>query len=191
MNSEEIKLLLEKYYEGTTTSEEERLLKKFFSGEDIPEDLMDEKGIFRYFMLSSEVPEPSAGFEEKIISAIGREDKQIAGFGRRRLYGTLTGIAAGLLILAGSYFFFKGRSEPRDTYSDPEIAYAETMKILYEVSARLNQGTKALEHLSTLQDQTKKTMAAVSRSTAMIKEEMKPLDNIFDAIGKSGSINKK
>ena len=36
MNSEEIKRLLEKYYEGATTSDEELLLKKFFSMDNVP-----------------------------------------------------------------------------------------------------------------------------------------------------------
>jgi hypothetical protein len=187
MNSEEIKRLLEKYYEGTTTSKEELSLKKFFSGENIPPDLSNEKEIFRYYMQMAEIPEPSTEFEEKIISAIDREDKNIAGFKRRRLFGTLSGIAAAMLILAGSYFFFTSRSEPRDTYSDPEVAYAETMRILYDVSARLNQGTKALGHLSALQDETQKMMATVSRSTAKIEDNIKPLDNVFNAIGKADS----
>jgi alanine dehydrogenase len=67
------------------------------------------------------------------------------------------------------------------------VAYAETMKILYDVSARLNQGTKALGHLSALQDETQKTMATVSRTTAKIEDNIKPLDNVFDAIGKADS----
>jgi hypothetical protein len=187
MNSEEIKRLLEKYYEGATTSDEELLLKKFFSGENISPDLRNDMEIFRYYMQMAEIPEPSTEFEEKIISAIDREDKSIAGFKRRWLFGTLSGIAAAMLILAGSYFFFTNRSEPRDTYSDPEVAYAETMKILYQVSSRLNQGTKALGRLSALQDETQKTMATVSRSTAKIEDNIKPLDNVFNAIRKADS----
>lgn len=187
MNSEEIKRLLEKYYEGATTCEEELLLKKFFSMDNVPPDLRSEQEIFRYYMQVAEMPEPSADFEKNIISAIDSETKGFGGFRRRRLPGVLSGIAAAILILAGSYFFFTNRSEPRDTYNDPEVAYTETMKILFQVSARLNQGTKALGHLSALQDETHKTMATVSRSTAIIEDKMKPLDNVFEAIGKADS----
>jgi hypothetical protein len=191
MNSIEIKRLLEKYYEGATTSDEELFLKKFFSEENIPTDLKNDKEIFRYYMQMAEIPQPSADFEERIISAIDNEDKNIAGFKRRRLWGTFSGIAAAILIFAGSYFFFTNRSELRDTYSDPEAAYAETMKILYQVSARLNQGTKALGHLSAMQNETQKTLATVSKSTARIEDNMKPLDNVFDAIGKAGKNSEK
>jgi hypothetical protein len=187
MNSEEIKRLLEKYYEGATTLEEELLLKKFFSGEKIPPDLLNDKEIFRYYIQMTEIPEPSTDFEEKIFSAIGREDKNIAEAKSRRLFGSLSGIAAVMLILAGSYFFFTNRSEPPDTYSDPELAYAETMKILYEVSARLNHGTQALGQIGALQDETQKTINTLNRSTGIMKEKMKPLDNLFDAIGKAES----
>jgi hypothetical protein len=178
MNSEEIKRLLEKYYEGNSTSEEELLLKKFFSEEDVPGDLNDEKEIFMYYRQPSQIPEPSADFEDRIVSAINAEDGDIVRIKRRRLYVTLSGIAAGLLILAGSYFFFTGRSEPRDTYSDPELAYAETMKILYNVSARLNHGTQALGKISLLQDETQKSLLTINRSASVITEKMKPLINL-------------
>jgi hypothetical protein len=187
MNSEEIKRLLEKYYEGDTTSEEELLLKKFFNMNNVPPDLRSDQDIFRFYMQMAVIPEPSADFETNIISAIDSEDKELRGFKRRRLFVTLSGIAAAMLIIAGSYFFFTTRSEPRDTFSDPEVAYAETMKILFQVSARLNQGTKALGHLSALQDETQKTIATVSRSTAKIEDNIKPLDNVFEAIRKADS----
>lgn len=191
MNSEEIKRLLDKYYEGETTSGEELLLKKFFSMDNVPQDLRSDQEIFRYYIQAAEIPEPSADFEKKILSAIDSEDKNSGRFKRKRLYFTLSGIAAAMIILAGSYFFFINQSELRDTYSDPEVAYAETMKILYKVSARLNQSTKALGHLSDLQDETQRTMATISRSTSKIEANMKPLDEVFDAIGKAGNNYKK
>jgi len=190
MNKEEIKHLLQKYYNGDTTLDEEIYLKNFFRGGDIPEEMIIEKEIFRYFILPSVIPEPSADFEEKIFSAIDHGESNIVKSRKRsRLYKTLTGIAAGLMILAGSYFFFTGRSEPHDTYSDPELAYAETMKILNDVSARLNRGTKSLRQLSVLHDETSRSLEIVSRSTAIIEEKMKPLDKILEAIGKADTGN--
>ena len=190
MNSEEIKHLLQKYFDGDTTIEEEISLKNFFSGGDIPEELNVEKEIFKYFILSAEIPEPSADFEEKIFSAIGRDDGNTVQSGRRRrLYMTLTGAAAGLLILAASYFFFTGGPEPRDTYSDPELAYSETMKILIDVSARLNKGTESLAQLNALKDETLKSIETVTSSAALIEEKIRPLDKILEAIGKADTGN--
>jgi len=189
MNSEEVKRLLEKYYEGSTSSGEEQLLKKFFCGDNIPSDLRIDQEIFHYYVQAAEIPEPSADFEKNIFSAIETEDKDLSRFKRRRMFFSLSGIAAAMLILAGSYLFFAGRSGPRDTFTDPELAYAETMKILLEVSSRLNHGTKALGHLSVLQNETQKTLATVSRSTAKIEDNIRPLDKVFNALGKAGSNN--
>jgi len=184
MNKEVIKQLLEKYYAGESTLEEELMLKRFFSQENVPEDLSGEKVIFSYYLQSSVVPEPSSGFENDIISALDAVDHQSSGFKRRRIFGILTGIAAVMLLLTATYFFFVQKSGPRDTYSDPEVAYAETMKILTEVSIRLNHGTQALEHLSVLQDETQKSITTVNRSASMLKEKMKPLDNVLKELKK-------
>jgi len=191
MNSEEIKHLLEKYYRGESTLDEETSLKTFFSQAEIPEDLDDEKEIFNYYLQTALVPEPSLNFEKNIVSAIDSLDHSLLSIRRRRVFGIITGIAAGMLILTGSYFFFIHKSEPRDTYSDPEIAYIETMKILYNVSSRLNRGTQPLGQINLLQDETKKSLAAINRSTAIIKERMKPVNNLFETIGKLNKEVKK
>ena len=51
MKSEnEIKLLLEKFYEGTTSSEEELIIKEFFlTCDDISDDLKADKELFDIF----------------------------------------------------------------------------------------------------------------------------------------------
>jgi len=190
MDPEEIKRLLIKYYEGESTGKEEQSLKKFFSQTDIPEEFSDDKEIFRYYLQSSVIPEPSSDFEKNILSELDSLDQKSENLKRRRIFGILTGIAAVMLILAGTYFFFNQKSEPSDTYSDPEIAYAETMKILYEVSSRLNHGTQALKQISQLQDETQKSLATINRSTTIIKERMKPIDNLFEVMGKISN-NKK
>jgi len=182
MNPEEIKRLLERYYKGESSLEEEYKLKKFFNQEDIPQDLVAEKEIFRYYMSSSGIPEPSSGFEDKIISALDSVDKRSESLKRRRLFGALTGIAAGLLILTGVYFYFFSKSESLDTYSDPAIAYAEAMRILNDVSVRLNSGTRALGHIKELQDETRKSIETVNRSATIIREKMKPLNILFEAM---------
>ena len=97
-----------------------------------------------YYMEAGEVPEPSAGFEARnyqrlLIHSDERQDQP----GYRRVLVPLLSAAAGLLILAGSYFFFVHRAEPEDTFTDPEIAYAETMKILMDVSSQMNHGTQS------------------------------------------------
>jgi hypothetical protein len=192
MNQEEIKQLLDKYYAGETTPDEEIYLKKYFNQTDIPAEFRDEMEIFRYFSQLSVIPEPSADFEKRIISAIDSSDQISGSLKRRRIYIVLSGIAAGMLILAGTYFFFIQKSEPRDTYSNPEIAYAETMKVLYDVSSRINHGTKALGQLGELRNETNRSLKIINKSTSTLKEKMKPLDNMLktmENINSSGKNN--
>jgi len=181
MKSEEIKRLLEKYYEGESTVEEEVYLKNFFSLGNIPEDLINEKEIFSYYLKSAIVPEPSLVFEKNIIAALDSIGEASLDQKRRRAFGIFTSVAALILILTGSYFFFIHKSEPRDTFSDPEIAYAETMKILYGVSIRLNKGTQALDRMSSMQEVTRQSLETINRSASTIQEKMKPLAQIRKA----------
>lgn len=182
MNTEEIKKLLEKYYNAECSEEEEMILKKFFAEENISEELNEEKEIFNYYSVSSSVPEPSDGFEERIISAIDKADSAHTTAGTRKLWLSVASIAAGLLILTGSYFFFINRSESIDTYSDPDMAYAEAMKILYNVSARMNRGTRALETVALMQDVPGKSLKTINRSTTIIEEKLKTLDYFNKAV---------
>lgn len=187
MKPAEIIQLLTKYYDGDSTFEEERLLKEYFRGPCVPEELLEEQEIFRCYssISNKDVPEPSADFELRILAAIDREEKRTAMPGRRRIYVMLSGVAAALLIGAASYFFFERRPDVRDTYSDPQVAYAEAMKILYSVSYRMNEGKRALGQLSALQEETGKTLNAVGKSTSLIEDNMKPLENIFKSLGNS------
>ncbi len=90
--------------------------------------------------------------------------------------------AAGLLILGGSYFYFIVRAEPRDTFTDPEIAYAETIKILREVSSQMNRGTQVLEPVGKINKVTKKSFETINKSTRIVEKNLKNLELLNKAI---------
>jgi len=182
MNKEALNRLLEKFYKGETSEAEERDLKVFFNGSIIPEGYDTEKALFSYYMTVSEVPEPSSDFEERILSGIDESEKNITSLKHRRFILSVLSAAAGILILTGSYFFFVHRSEPRDTFSDPKLAYAETMKILIDVSSRLNHGAVALEPVTRINDMTNKSFAAINKSTKIVEKNLKSLDYLHKAI---------
>ena len=196
MNTEELNRLLEKYYKGESTAAEERDLKVFFSGNIIPEGYDTEKALFSYYMTFSEVPEPSSEFEEMILLGIDESEKNIISRKYRRFILSVLSAAAGILILTGSYFFFVYRSEPRDTFSDPNLAYAETMKILMDVSSQLNHGAIALEPVTRINVMTTKSFEAINKSTKIVEKNLKSLDYLQKAIEitnikDANSINKK
>ncbi|MFN0014080.1 MAG: hypothetical protein ACKVU2_05985 [Saprospiraceae bacterium] len=57
-NTPDIRSLLDRYWEGETTLEEERRLKAFFSNDNIPEDLLREAALFRAFRAEQAVLMP-------------------------------------------------------------------------------------------------------------------------------------
>lgn len=176
MNATEISKLLGKYYEGETSLEEEVILSEYFATENVPEEFAAEKEIFRHYSLSDEIPEPSDDLEKRIISALDSEEakRRLFRLSRRELisYSSI----AGLLLLAGSYFLLSRSNQPGDTFSNPELAYAETVKILYEVSSQMNHGTAPLSQVGKIEDVAVKSFSAMSRSTEIIDRNLKNLD---------------
>ena len=169
MKREELKELLEKYYAGKTSTEEEEKLKKYFSGTDILPGFEAEKEIFSHYTSSERIPVPSVDFEDRILKGIEKKQRTIS---LKKTYITVISAAATIFLLVGSYFIFFNREVQEDTYSDPQIAYAETMKILYEVSVKLNKGTEALKPLNNMQDALKTGLESVDRSASVISTNL-------------------
>lgn len=86
--------LLTKYFDGETTCAEEREIKLFFREEHIPSELEMYRPIFAFF--EEEAKRQSAN-TEKSKNVQVKSDKVIKP--RRRFIYTLSGIAAGLLII--------------------------------------------------------------------------------------------
>lgn len=178
MKEEELKKLIERYYKGESTEDEEMALREYFRQNDVSGGYDTEKVIFGYYKASGEVPEPSPDFKDRILAGIddsaGKNDSKRI---RSRVLQLLSA-AAGLLILAGSYFFFIHRAESQDTFSDPKIAYAETMKILMEVSSQLNHGTQALEPVGKIKMMTSKSFQSINKSTKIIERSLEKINHL-------------
>ena len=176
MNEEELKRLIEKYYDGTSTDEDEIALRRWFSENAAPEGYEAEKEIFGYYMEAAEVPEPSADFEARIKKAIDNSDQTRMSVRVRRLLLPVLSAAAGLLILAGSYFFLIHRTDRADTFTDPEIAYAETMKILMDVSSQMNHGTSPLKKVGRINEVRAKSFKSINKSAIIVQKNLRNLE---------------
>ena len=178
MKEEELKHLIGKYYDGITTQEEEKDLREYFA-DNSPAGFEAEREIFTYYRNIHKVPEASVDLEVRIIARI-EAIEGIRGSNRHRSYIiTLLSTAASLLIITSLWFFFQSRSESFDTYDDPAIAYAETIKLLYSVSVHLNKGASALDPVSKLSDMTEKGIEALSNSSGKIEKNMTFLTKSF------------
>lgn len=184
MNGEKLKILLEKYYRGETTEMEETELKDFFRSQtDVP-GYETEKMIFGFYDTSVPVPEPSGSFEERILLALDKTERKLMI--RRYLVPALS-TAAGILILVGSWFIYNRNSGPADTFSDPEIAYAETMKILLDVSEKMNHASETLEPVAKFNTTTRQSMKIVNSSAKQMKKGFSKLETLNTVQTRSNS----
>ena len=74
MDIKYIEQLLESFYEGATSIEEERVLFDFFQGTDVPESMKDEQQLFLKLYRSEEIAVPF-GLESKLENLIDELDK--------------------------------------------------------------------------------------------------------------------
>lgn len=164
MKEDEIRKLLERYYDGLTTQAEEQELKRFFTRTDTPQGLEAEARWFRQLEATRTAPEPDlpAGFSERLDSLIDQWNRAERPaepvrptIGIRRLRW-VAGIAAGLLLAVGFGLGWHGASVPADTCATPEEAYAQAQRALTLLSETLNRGTQGMEtlHLATHKVQT-------------------------------------
>ena len=144
MNNEinEIRQLLNRYYEGDTTQEEESKLTDFFAtSECVPEDLATEKVLFLNLQKVSGTILPSDDFEDRLLKAIENRDCQETPMARERFpQWRKMAVAACLLTMFGIGMFFLVE-ENRNSYeiTDDKLAYAKTEEALLLVSEKLNK----------------------------------------------------
>lgn len=191
MKEEDLNKMIGKYYDGLSTIEEEQQLRDFFNGENTPESYQAEKEIFFYYQSRVSVPPQSSGLESGIMNRIDAFEHDNINLKIRRRLRPWVSAAAGLIILTGSYLFFVHEKEPRDTFSDPVLAYAETLKILTEVSSKLNHGTRTLEPVSKLNEMTSKSFKAVNESKLLIDKNFRSLEYLQKGIEISDLSQKK
>jgi len=150
---EEIRKLLDRFYLGETTLEEENKLQEYFSSPSIPEELLPDRDLFRSMGNASDSVVVPEGLNQKILDAIDQQEHKVVRARRISLY-SLSGLAAGLLVVIALYVgYFKNdgssgiAQQMNDTYEDPQDAYEEARRTLAYVSAKLNSGTSELEHV--------------------------------------------
>lgn len=152
-NKEYIRELLDKYLEGTTSLEEERILKEYFLQEDVPREFKSEAEWFDHASRQKINDEDVRSLESWMSQWVDKQDRTNR---KIRLRTWTLGIAAGIAIMIGTVFLFRHyqTSGTSDTYEDPRIAYLEARKVLLYVSQTLNKGTDKLQTVSRIQEGT-------------------------------------
>ena len=136
MDSKNMEDLLKKYWACETTLEEEKQLREYFGGNNIPDQWKDTAALFRYFEETKKKSLNDLAFESQVIHKIHAPKK-----GRlvRLVYNAMR-IAAGLAVVLAATWFIRNEireATPQavvDTYDDPKLAFEETKKALLMIS---------------------------------------------------------
>ena len=163
MDLKQIKTLLEKYYNGESTLEEEQILYEYFIGDDVSSELEADKDIFLYNLDERNKFQNMPDISGEIWNNIKKSDVHHISREKKMIYWAYR-VAASLLVLLASYFFIKnqfdknqnGEYQIADTYENPEEAYEATKQALLYVSEMMNSGTDHLEPIQKINESTQK-----------------------------------
>ena len=137
MEDHKIKDLLDRYWEGDTTLEEERELRSYFASSQVSEEFLPFKSLFAFYeeaqhlQMQGEIKTPT----------------QERNVGKTINMRWLINVAASIAIFIAMFYINKKSKSDlpqqyalQDTYENPEEAYAEVKKALLFVSAKMNKG---------------------------------------------------
>lgn len=189
MNQLEIDLLIRKYYNGESTEEEELRLKSMLQDENLPEAYFIERDLFRSLGEAGDIPAPSEGFESMIMDRIAAVHARESTIGIRRKLYSVVAVAASLLIIISSYFLVYSNQRPEDTFTDPELAYIQTLEVLRMVSEGLNSGKNMMSDLSYISEAAE-SIEIVGYAGRNVTNQLKPLEYFDKGLKIVGSTTK-
>ena len=125
-----IEKLLDKYFEATTTVDEEKVLREYFSGEDVAPHLAKFSPLFNYL---------SQAKEERFT-------RQVPLRSRRSMYRWMS--IAAVAVLALGIYFGNNSYQNYQEQKEAEFAYNETRKALSLLASNLDRGTEKVAYLN-------------------------------------------
>lgn len=146
MELNRIERLLERYFEGETSIEEEKGLQQYFASENVAPHLEQYRSVFRYF--------------SKVAAVESKKEIHLAPkLQTRKSKKVWLSVAASVVVMvaAGTYLYFD-KTVPKDdlgTYDNPELAMKETQRALAMLSKHLNVGIESVIVLEKYEDSKK------------------------------------
>lgn len=174
---EEIRKMLDRFYLGETTLEEEKKLYDYFSSHTVPEEFIPDKELFLSIGTGDQTVVVPDDLNQKIIDSIDQVERKVTRTRRISVF-SLSGLAAGLLVMIAVYLFYIRTEKPlllvsnemADTYENPLDAYEEAKRTMAYVSAKLNNGTNELDHVKQRVSKTSDPLKSLSKINKGSKE---------------------
>ncbi len=141
MTEDQVKRLLDKYWDGESSLEEENALRQYFTHGDVAEPFKVYEPLFAFFSDARSVKMNGT------IPAIIHTSKT------RKMYSAwIRAVAAIAVITIGAFYFLQTNGTQtvsphayEDTYEDPELAYQEFKKAMMFVSEKMNKGVNTAQ----------------------------------------------
>lgn len=152
MDANDIKILLNRFYEGQTTDQEEQQLKDYFFGADVDPQWTEEQCFFKKLYAETIIPNGLEWRLERQIDAWNKIDKTATRKAKKVRFVWVTGVAASLLLLFTIGWFVKNATDQHQytqqqyTIDNPQDAYATTQKALVKFSDCINKGLNQVDH---------------------------------------------
>ena len=179
-DDKKIEQLMNAFYNGDTTPEEEALLLDFFNNESLNENWYADRDMFNALYDSSEITLPEGmaerlekAIDERIAESIivehsmkttvpGKEINEVHTKNPQykkiiNLFISISSAAAVILFCIGLFLVSDKHNPSRniaDTYTDPKEAAIVAEQMLTLVSSKLNQGLSPLEKVKESVDKT-------------------------------------
>jgi hypothetical protein len=187
MDTNLIKNLLAKYFEGNTTLEEEKVLLTYFTQESIIDtDLLPLKNQFMIFQTGKDFKFDVLSLKSKIAGQIDDLNQQIKTVPKRlTIYRFLIAASIALMIGIAAVFVYQTKNNNvKDTFTDPQLAYNETQNALLYVSHKMNKGIEPLANMSKFNTGTEnlKSLEKMDQSLGML--------NLVSFINRSSNLKK-
>ncbi|MBE0651890.1 MAG: hypothetical protein IH595_13760 [Bacteroidales bacterium] len=179
MNYNSIKELLERFYAGETSLEEEAILKQFFAEGDVPEELRADQELFRSMTAFGEESLLDEDFDKAVLAQM---EGSSFHWGRHEWIYTLSGFAAAAVIVISLWIggVFSPQQQLPGTINNPKVAYIETRRVLAEVSDNLNKGIVPVRNAAEKLDQPMQQMSKI-KDMEQALDKVKYLEQINKA----------
>jgi hypothetical protein len=174
MESQKIHILLQKYFDAETTLDEENELITYFTSGEVDETLKMYVPMFSGMKELSVDENPDLG-DDLMNYILESEHKEKLRY--RWMWQMVTGVAASVILVMLAVNFYGDQNQWKDTYTNPDQAYAEASKTLHFVAGKYHEGLAQL-----------RPIGKIESAVSPLNSGMKTLNKGFNQMNE---INKK
>ena len=172
MESQKINILLQKYFDAETTIDEENELITYFTSGEVDENLKMYVPMFSGMKELSADEDPALG-DELMNHILESEHKEKLRY--RWMWQIVTGVAASVILVMLAVNFYNNQNQWKDTFTNPDQAYAEASKTLDFVAGKYNKGLAQLRPIGKIENAVDPLQSGISKVNKGFKQidEMK------------------